>query len=139
MRSIDRKTRYETSSGALESLQPRGAPEALWVWSWTLEWTGSRWGDKMANHPGSSHGQRGANFYKNKMLNYNKNPIELRNIASTPEVDYRRSQEESTVTRGSEFILLLPRDSVSSGKGGSKQGGQKRLATKGGGGICMLC
>ncbi|KII73337.1 hypothetical protein RF11_05685 [Thelohanellus kitauei] len=55
-------------------------------------------GDKIANHPGSSHKQRGAYLYKKKMLNCNKNPNELRNKASTPELDFRRSQEDSPET-----------------------------------------
>ncbi|KII66341.1 hypothetical protein RF11_14233 [Thelohanellus kitauei] len=61
--------------------------------------------------------RRGANFYEKKMLIYNKKPIELRNMARTPWVGYRRSQEESPLTlcdRGNEFIPSVSRGSTSS-------------------------
>ncbi|KII74078.1 Mitotic checkpoint serine/threonine-protein kinase BUB1 beta [Thelohanellus kitauei] len=60
------------------SLQPRGTPEDLRGLIWILEWTGSRRGDKIVNHPWSSHDQRGANFYKKQLLSPNPNRAHLR-------------------------------------------------------------
>ncbi|KII74505.1 hypothetical protein RF11_10580 [Thelohanellus kitauei] len=105
----------------------KGAAEALCSLIWPLNWTDSRFGDKIANHPGSSHDQRGANLYKKKMLNCNKTPIEMENTVSTPE---KRDSKPSTrgakfplasVTRGNEFIPSLSRDSVSSEAGASNE------------------
>ncbi|KII62733.1 hypothetical protein RF11_02852 [Thelohanellus kitauei] len=81
-------------------------------------------GDKIANLPCSSHDQRGENFYKKKMLNYNKNPIELRNKASTLEPLNSEGGAKFTlvsIMRVNEFVPSFSRDSVSSGEGASNE------------------
>ncbi|KII73065.1 hypothetical protein RF11_12459 [Thelohanellus kitauei] len=75
---------------------------------------------------------------KRKFSTKNKNPIELRNLETSTEVDYLRSQEEPLNPLERIHSLVLKRLSQP-WRVLVERGGQKRLATKGGGDVCISC